>query len=240
MPIRTSAAAAVVLALALALPASALAAERTVSVTGKATLTVPNDSARASFSVSRERPSRGAALQAASKGLQRVIAAVGKVSGVGTGDVRTGRISVHRLQSAKRTVYRAGEGIGVTLHQPANAGELVSTALSAGASGVTGPSFFVGNTEAAYSQALAAAFEKAKARATLLAAQAGATLGAAISIQEGGEAEAFTPQAAEKTAPTCAAEPGPIEKRCTGAPAPPTKPGTSTVTATVGVVFALL
>jgi hypothetical protein len=240
MQSRHLAAIVVVLLAALAVPASALAAERTVSVTGKATLTVPNDSARASFSVSRERPSRGAALQAASKGLNRVIAAVGKVPGVGASDVRTGRISVRALQKGERTVYRAGEGIGVTLHQPANAGELVSAALAAGASGVTGPIFFVGETEAAYSQALAAAFEKAKTRATLLATQAGATLGAAISIQEGGEAEAFTPQAAEKTPPACAAEPGPIAKRCSGAPTPPTKPGTSTVTATVGVVFALL
>ncbi len=238
MPIRHIAAA-VVLSLALALPASAVAAERTVSVTAKATLKVPNDSARAGFSVSRERSKRGAALQAASKGLKRVIAAVGGIPGVGDGDIRTGRIWVHPVERGDRTRYRAGEGIAVVLHQPANAGELVSAALAAGASGVSGPSFFVGDSEAAYARALAAAFEKAKARATLLAAQADATLGEAISIQEGGEAEAFAPEANEKAAPICGPEPGPIAKRCTGA-APPTKPGTTSVTATVGVVFALL
>lgn len=237
MKIRSLAVATAVLGLALALPAGALAAERTVSVTARATLKVPNDSARASFSVSRERPSRGAALRAASKGLKRVIAAVQRIPGVGAGDVRTGRISVHRIERGSRFLYRAGEGIGVTLHQPDAAGELVAAALAAGAGGVSGPTFFVGETEAAYAAALAAAFEKAKARAALLAAKAGATLGAAISIQEGGEAEAFVPETEAKAAPVCP-QPGPIARRCSGA-APPTKPGTSTVTATVGVVFAL-
>jgi uncharacterized protein YggE len=239
MPIRSFAAAAVVIAVAVALPATATAAERTVSVTATATLKVPNSAARASFSVSRERRHRGAALQAASKGLKRVIAAVRGVPGVGDGDVRTGRISVRKLDRGARTTYRAAEGIAVVLHQPAKAGELVAAALAAGASGVTGPSFFVGDAEAAYARALAAAFEKAKARASLLAAEAGASHRAALSIQEGGEAEVFAPQPSEKAAPACGPEPGPIAKRCTGT-TPPTKPGTSTVTATVGVVFALL
>jgi uncharacterized protein YggE len=237
--IRSLAVAATALLVALALPAGAAAAERTVSVTATASLKVPNSAARASFSVSRERPRRGAALQAASKGLKRVIAAVRRVPGVGAEDVHTGRISVHKLRRGSRTAFRAAEGIAVVLHQPANAGKLVAAALTAGASGVSGPSFFVGDAEAAYARALAAAFEKAKARASLLAAEAGASLGAAISIQEGGQAEVFAPQPSEKAAPVCGPEPGPIAKRCTGT-APPTKPGTSTVTATVGVVFALL
>ena len=172
--------------LALAAPAAALGAvERTVSVEATATIKVPNDSASFGFGVSLERGSRSAALQAVSAKLNRVIAAVQAVPGVGDGDVKTGRISVGKTDPGR---YRADEGIGVTLHEPSKAGELVQTAIGAGATGVRGPTYFVGDTEAAYANALGAAFQKAKAKAAALAAQAGATLGAALTINEGGKA----------------------------------------------------
>ncbi len=232
------------MALALLAPVAAGAAERTVSVTAEATLKVPNDSASLGFSVSRERRTRGAALRAVSSGLRGVVAAVQEIPGVGAGDVTSGRISVHKSSRGTKVVYRAGEGIGVTLHQPDKAGELVTAAIGAGATGVSGPSFFVGDTEAAFTSALGAAFEKAKARASALAAKAGATLGPALEIDEG-EGPELTPQFkgtshAEGACGTATA-PTPVthsSSRCTTAP-PPTKPGTSTVTATVHVVFAL-
>ncbi len=234
------------LALAVLAPATAGAAERTVSVTAEATLKVPNDSAGLGFSVSKERRSRAAALRAVSGKLRSVIAAVQTIPGVGAGDVTTGRISVRKTFRGTRPVYRAAEGIGVTLHQPDKAGELVSAAIAAGATGVSGPNFFVGDSEAAFTDALAAAFDKAKLRATALATRAGATLGAALAIDEG-EGPELTPQfdsapkstgvagCAAPTAPTAVKRASP---RC--AAPPPTKPGTSTVTATVHVVFALL
>jgi uncharacterized protein YggE len=219
------------LALALAAPGGSLAASgRTVSVHASATLQVPNDTARVGLGVSRERRSRGAALRAASAGLRKVIAAVQGIPGVGPGDVRTGRVSVRRVRKGNAVLYRAGEGASVTLHQPERAGELVQAAIAAGASGVNGPSYFVGDGEAAYAEALAAAFDRAKAKATALASEAGATLGPAISIVEGG-AEPVPPPTRgveEAGAPAKGAEP------------PPTKPGTSTVTAEVTVVFELL
>jgi len=220
------------------MPATAPAAERTVSVEATATVKVPNDSASVGLSVSLERSSRGAALRAVSRQLRDVIAAVGAIPGVGAGDIRTGRISIHRVTRGKKTLFRAGEGIGVTLHEPARAGDLVSAAIGAGATGVRGPTYFVGETEAAYAIGLAAAFEKAKAKATTLAAQAGAILGPALTISEGGNSEivAFEDKAAS---PVCGT--GTSRKGTAGAcgASPPTKPGLSTVTATVGVVFAL-
>lgn len=232
---------------ALALPAGAGAAERTVAVEASATLKVPNDSASVGLSVSLERRSRGAALRAVSAKLRAVIAAAQAVPGVGDGDVRTGRISVRKSFQGGRPVYRASEGAGVTLHQPERAGELVAAAIRAGATGVRGPTYFVGDTEAAASAVLTAAFEKAKARAATLARAAGATLGPALTIDEGGGAE-FPPMPEAKAAPVAgcgsapATSPGPVKRTstdaCAGAP-PPTKPGTSSVSATVRVVFAL-
>jgi uncharacterized protein YggE len=222
---RTTALIAVLVLLLLA-PATAMALERTVSVKGTATQEVPNDTAGLGFSVSKERGSRAAALRIVSIRLREVIAAAQSVPGVGSGDVTTGRISVRKLTRGKRTVYRAAEGISVVLHQPDRAGELVSAAIAAGATGTKGPNFFPGNPDLAYNNVLIAAFDQAKARALALAERAGAVLGPAISIEEGTESV-----------------PGPAATRGAKSPAaetsPPVKPGNSTVTATVRVVFAL-
>jgi uncharacterized protein YggE len=232
--------------LALAAPAAAFGAiERTVSVEATATVKVPNDSASFGLGVSLTRGSRGAALRAVSAKLGKVIAAVQTIPGVGDGDVKTGRVSVDRVG---RSRYRADEGIGVTLHEPSKAGDLIQAAIAAGATGVRGPSYFVGDTEAAYATALGAAFQKAKAKATTLAGQAGATLGQALTINEGGGAEIIPFEDKAAAAPTtgCGTTSppvAPVAKRAANdvcaAPAPPTKPGVSTVTATVGVIFAL-
>ncbi|MFT3866365.1 MAG: SIMPL domain-containing protein [Solirubrobacterales bacterium] len=215
---------------ALLLPATAGAATgRTVAVTAKATVKVPNDTATIGFGVKRERKTRSAALQATAKSLRKVIATVKAFPGVGEGDIRTGRIEVRPVKKGKVTVYRATEGIQVTLHEPAKAGELISKGIAAGATGVSGPSFSVGNQEEAFGKALAAAFTKAKERATILARQAGETLGPAITIEEGEGAE-IVPVVSEETASVGATK---------STPTPPTKPGTSTVKATVHVIFEL-
>jgi uncharacterized protein YggE len=211
------------LALALLVPAPASAVERTVTVSGSATRKVPNDTASIGFGVSLERGTRGAALRATSAQLRRVIAAVQAIPGVGDGDVTTGRISVSKVFRDERPRYRASEA--------------VSVAIAAGATGTNGPSYFLADPEAAYNAALAAAFDQARSRAAALAAQAGAVLGPALSIAEGGSVE---PPLSEAPAAkdVCSTADTPVSaKRC--AATPPVKPGTSTVTATVSVIFAL-
>jgi uncharacterized protein YggE len=226
---------AALLAACALLPAAAGAATgRTVAVTASATVKVPNDTATLGFGVKREAKTRSAALQETAKGLRKVIAAVKGFPGVGEGDVKTGRIDVRPVQKGKVTVYRATEGITVTLHEPSKAGELLSAGLAAGATGVSGPSFSVGNEEAAFAKVLAAAFAKAKERATVLATQAGATLGAAITIEEGEGAEFIGPRTFDT-----AAESESGAAKGAPAPPPPTTPGTSKVRATVHVVFEL-
>jgi uncharacterized protein YggE len=215
------------LALGLLVPASAAALERTVSVEGTATQQVPNDTAGLGFQVAKERGSRAAALRVVSVRLRAVIAAVKGIEGVSPGDVKTGRISIRRISRGKRVLYRASEGISVTLHQPERAGEMVTAAVAAGATGTSGPRFFAGDPEQAYESTLLAAFDQAKAKAAALAARAGATLGPAVSIVEGTEA---IPQQPESSGPQAVSAP---------VKAAPTKPGASTVTATVRVVFEL-
>ena len=143
------------LCLALLSAPAARAQERTVSVRGEATVTVPNDSASIGFSVTKTRGKRSAALRAVAARLRAVIAAVQESPGVGDGDITTGRIVVREVTVDEHTAYRASEGISVILHQPDTAGELVTTAIAAGATGTRGPAFFVGSSAAAYSMALA-------------------------------------------------------------------------------------
>jgi uncharacterized protein YggE len=216
------------LALALLLPAGANAAERTVTVKGSATQKVPNDAAKLGFSVSKERKSRGAALHVVAAKLRAVISVVQATPGIGAGDVTTGQISVRKISRDKHTLFRASEGIGVVLHEPSKAGELVNAAVAAGATGTRGPDFFASNPEAAYDNTLLAAFDQAKSKAATLATRAGATLGPAITIEETTEAVPVEGTAKTK-GPQAGAE----------APTPPAKPGASTVTASVRVVFAL-
>lgn len=226
---RASTSSLLVLLALLLLPGSAMAQERTVSVQGTATQEVPNDTASLRFSVSKERRSRGAALRIVAIRLRGVIATVQGSPGVGPGDVTTGQVTIRKVVRNEKPLYRASQSVTVILHQPQRAGEMITAAVAAGATGTSGPHFFPGNPEAAYNNTLIAAFDQAKAKATALATRAGATLGPALSIQEGSE---VVPEA-----PTQVAARGP---RSTASPSPPTKPGKSTVTATVRVVFALL
>src|SRR5258707_5498791 len=121
--------AAALLICALLPAATGAATGRTVAVTAKATVKVPNDTAKVGFGVKRERRTRAAALQATAAGLRKVIATAQAFPGVGEGDIRTGRIDVSPVTKGKVTVYRATEGIQVSLHEPSAAGELISKGL---------------------------------------------------------------------------------------------------------------
>lgn len=238
------------LALALAAllaPASAVALDRTVSVEATVERKVPNDAAEVRFSVSKERPGRAAALHVVAVRLRAVIAAAQAAPGVGPGDVTTGSISVRRVEKGERPVYRASAGVTVVTHQAEEAGSLITAGVAAGATGTRGPNFFASDPEAAYDAALVEALVKAKAKAEKLAAAAGATLGPALTIVEGGGVPRFEPNSAasEPVSKCVSAAPDSAGVRRAGAGAsacdtpPPVKPGTSTVTASVNATFAL-
>jgi uncharacterized protein YggE len=231
---------------ALVVPGTAVAAERTVSVTATVEREVPNDTAEVHFGVSKERAGRGAALHVVAVRVRAVIAAAQATPGVGPGDITTGSVSVRRVKKGKRPVYRASEGVTVVTHQPEGAGNLIAAGVAAGATSTSGPRFFVGDREAAYDAALVEAFERAKAKAGMLAAAAGATLGPAITIIEGGVVTpvngAGTAEPVTKCAPVTEGSVGTSRKKAQAsacATPPPVKPGKSTVTATVDATFAL-
>ena len=176
--------------------------------------------------MSKERRTRGAALRDTSLRLRKVIAAVQTVPGVGGGDVTTGRIFVREVLRGKKRVFKASGGISVILHQPDRAGELINVAINAGATGIPRAQLLPQRSGPCLQQSPPHAFDRAKAKASALATRAGATLGPAISIEEGAE---ILPEPASVT---------PASSRGTKN-APPVKPGTSRSPATVRVVFEL-
>jgi uncharacterized protein YggE len=227
----------VVLAASVALclvPASAPAQQRTISVTGDATLSAANDTARISFSVEALRGSRSSALGVASRRLRGVLGAL-RANGVAASDTRTGAISIRRERVRTRrgrvVRYRARSGVRAVVRPASRSGDVVDAAVKAGASVSSGPTFFVADGKALQRRALVAAFANARAKAAALAGESGLALGRPLSVRESTFVAAEPPSDDQQNAETA-----PVRGETTPAPAP-TRPGTTSVDATVYVVF---
>ena len=229
---------AVSLLFALMVPALAEAQtvdlRRKISVTGQSSAVVANDAARLTLGVSATRPTAKGALGAASRQMQRVIGSV-RANGVAPADIRTQTIAVNRLVirlkggRTRSRGYRATQSIRVVVHDIARTGVIVQRAVGAGATRVSGPDFFVSDASRSYREALALAFDDAKADAQALAERAGARLGAVLSIEESTDSEPV-PEALSAAPPPTASD----------APAPPVQAGESRLEASVVVVFELV
>lgn len=202
--------------------APALAAgeqQRTIAVTGEASRVVPNDIATFDAVVSVRRATPAAALRAASARMRRVVAAL-ESGGIAAGDLATQAAGVHRA-GHKRTGYVATSDVAVTVHALARTARLIEDAVDAGATRIDGPEFAREDTDPAYREALSAALGQARAKAEALAADAGATLGAVQSITESG------------------AEVESSFSRLPAAADAAVRPGRSTVSAYLTVVYAI-
>lgn len=225
------------LTLGTAAPATAEEPPRTISVSGAAAATVPNDTARFVFGVRAERATAAGALRATAGRLRRVIAGV-VAQGVPSADVVTTDVFLSRVTvpaapgSARRVVrYVAVDYVRVTVRRVDAAGRVLDAAVQSGATSVSGPVFSPGDVGAVYRTALVSAFDEARDKARRLAAQAGVTLGAPMSIREGA---APTLQALTPPQPSL---PNTVERRRVART--PVRPGTTRVHARVAVVFAI-
>lgn len=207
---------------------------RTISVTGEASLTAANDTARVGFGVEGRGASRPVALRRSSANLRKVLTALRRL-GVADRDLRTRGVSVapRRDRRGRRLPgYIARGGVSVVVRDVTQTGAVVDAAVAAGAASVAGPSFFIDDPQALLRRALVAAFGDARSKAAALAAEAGLTLGPTISIREStfvpAETDFFDDDAGGGGG-------GGQEQRRTGAA--PTEPGRTQVEGTVYVVF---
>jgi uncharacterized protein len=205
---------------------------RTISVTGEASLTAANDTARVGFGVEARGATRPVALRRSSANLRRVLTALGRL-GVADRDLRTRGVSVARRRDRRgRRLpgYIARGGVSAVVRDVTRTGAVVDAAVAAGAASVNGPSFFIDDPQALLRRALVGAFGDARSKAVALAAEAGLTLGRTISIRE----STFVPAETDFFDSDGGGGGGQAERR-TGAA--PTEPGRTQVSGTVYVVF---
>jgi uncharacterized protein YggE len=196
----------------------------TVTVTGTGTVSAVPDQASFSFTVQTKAATAAAALSRNATVTRAVISAV-EDAGVPEADIQTSQVSLDPVTSNDGTsivAFTASDSIGVTKLAIAKAGAVVDAAVGAGATDVSGPSLEISSQDAIYAKALKAAVAQAKTKAQALADAAGLSLGAVVTIVEGGGVAVPLP-----FAQGAAKDVTPIE------------PGTQAVQATVTVTFAL-
>lgn len=192
---------------------------------GTGTVTVKPDLAVISVSAGGTAKTSRDALERATKKLEAVQAKL-KALGVADDDLQTSGNYTYQDYDSKN--WRAELSLTVKVRDINQAGKLLAEANAAGADSVSGPSFSVEDSHAAYAQALRKAIEDARAKAEAAAAQLGVRVTGVVSVDDqsgGGPILAYAADAA-------------MEKSVGGAPTPvPINPGTQDVSATVSVVF---
>ena len=208
--------------------ADATPAPSSITVNGSASIKVTPDIAIWTFSVTSRNASARAALRANANDMARVLAAL-KAAGIAAADLRTSQVSLGVRMSQDGTSvtgYEATNSVTAKVRKQASTGDIVDQAVEAGADGVSGPVFQVSNQTALYRQALAAAYDDARAKALNLAKQGGLNLGKATSIAETGSSQPILYAAG--AAKSMAAD-----------AATPVEAGESEVDASVSVTFAV-
>jgi uncharacterized protein YggE len=123
--------------------------------------------------------------------------------------------------------YTALNNVRATVSDPDAVGGVIDAAIAAGANRITSISFEASDTEAARSEALAAAVRHARDQARVIAESLGHSLGVALEVRGGADNPFPRPMEMDVMMMRSEAAPTPIE------------PGERTVTANVTVRFAL-
>lgn len=183
------------LAVALALPTFAQSpspepgtAERTVTVSGTATIRSQPDEATVTLGVQTRAMTAEAAMRDNAERMREVIAAVRR-EGVAADDIATAWVSLYPQyddQGIGVEGYVAENQVTVTVRSMQAVGRVIDVAVEAGANLTSGISFRLSDEGEGVERALAEAVEDARAKALALADATGARLGAVVSVSETG------------------------------------------------------
>lgn len=211
---------------ALAL-ASAQAAERTVTVTGEATVGVAPDTAVIRIGVSSQEKTAREAGEANARQMTSVLAAI-KASGIAERDIQTSRLSLqpqydpNKGGTARLTGFQATNQVTVRIRDIDSLPTVLDRAIGAGANEMSGIEFVVSEQSKLLDQARDDAIADARRKAELYARAAGAKVGQVVSISEEGPAS-----------------PQPRPMQAVRAGAVPVAPGEQTLRAIVSVSYQL-
>jgi uncharacterized protein len=186
-----------------------------ISVTGEAHLSVPPDLAEVDGGVTSEAKTAREASGANNDAMAKVLQAL-KSFGLADKDVQTSRLSLQPLSAANRNAnnasmqivgYRASNRVTVQVHDVSKVAGTIDALVGAGANDIGGINFMVSNASKLLDEARTQAMANARRKAEIYAKAAGVTLGAPVSISEGGVA---MPMQFRKMAVGIAAAPTPV------------------------------
>jgi uncharacterized protein len=187
-------------ALAVALAAGALLAApalaqtmppASISVTGEATLSAPPDLAEVDGGVTSDAKTAREASEANNAAMGKVLLAL-KAAGINEKDFQTSRLSLQPQSAPGRagpsTIvgYRASNRVTIRLHDVTKVASVIDTMVGAGANDIGGINFMVSQASKLLDDAREQAVADARRKAEIYAKAAGVTLGAPLSITEGG------------------------------------------------------
>lgn len=181
---------ALALAAMLAAPLPALA-EGTLSVTGEGVVQTVPDQATLSLGVTSNGATAAEAMAANTTAMTAVIARL-RAAGIDEADLQTSNLFLsanwggYDSGTPKVIDYTASNMLNVRLREIATLGEMLDAAVTDGANAVNGISFGLADPKPAMDEARTRAVADARARAEVLAAAAGVTLGPIASITEAG------------------------------------------------------
>jgi uncharacterized protein YggE len=203
------------------------AAEKTVTVTGEATVGVAPDTAIIRIGVSSQEKTAREAGEANARQMTSVLAAI-KASGIAERDIQTSRLSLqpqydpNKGGTPRLTGFQANNQVTVRIRDIDSLPTVLDRAIGAGANEMSGIEFVVSEQSKLLDQARDDAIVDARRKAELYAKAAGAKLGHVVSISEEGPAP---PQ------------PRPMQAMRAGAV--PVAPGEQTLRAIVSVSYEL-
>lgn len=163
--------------------------QATVAVLGIGRVERPADRARATFVVEATRPTAADA-RAVSAGIARTVLDALAAAGVPASDLRTAGLDLspnweHDGNRPVRTGFTVTNRIAATVRDLELVGRVLDAGLEAGATGLDGVTFLLGDPAPAEEEARRLAVADARSRAATIADAAGHALGALVSIAEG-------------------------------------------------------
>ena|SRR5580700_2112081 len=163
-----------------------------ISVTGEAQVSVPPDLAHIDGGVTSEAKTAREASDANNAAMGKVLLAL-KGAGIDEKDYQTSRLSLQPQNSSSKpggpsTIvgYRASNRVTIRLRDIAKLANVIDTLVGAGANEIGGINFTVSQASKLLDEAREQAIADARRKAEIYARAAGVTLGAPLSITEGG------------------------------------------------------
>jgi uncharacterized protein len=163
-----------------------------ISVIGEARISVPPDLAQIDGGVTSEAKTAREASDVNNATMGKVLLAL-KGAGIDDKDYQTSRLSLQPQSSSSKTSgpptiigYRASNRVTVRLRDVAKLATVIDTLVAAGANDISGINFMVSQASKLLDEAREQAIADARRKAEIYAKAAGVTLGAPLSISEGG------------------------------------------------------